>query len=335
MKFRSFNRILIAGILSALVLTGCTSGDKSASSASSAASGSSSASSSVSSSSAADVSTQPEQQPEPQKEPEQKPEVKPEPEKKPDPKPEPEQKPAPKPEPEKKPEPEQKPAPEEKPVPQPSGSYNFSKPAPKHEAVDLSYFDDAAFIGDSRTDGFMIYSGIGRGKNLTSNGLSIFKLGTKKALTINGKEMTLLEALAQQQYGKVYLSLGINELGYNNDNGFYQSYCDAIDQIRKLQPNAVIYIQGLIPVNEKRVAETSKRSYLENNHLRVYNDLMKKVAKEKQVVFLDLYSEFVDGNGALPYDSSKDGVHLNGKACKKWLGYLQTHTVDYSTLYKG
>ena len=324
MKFRSFNRLMIAGILSALVLTGCASGDKSASSDSASGSASASASSSVSSSasaSSAESSTQPEQKPEPEKKPEEKkPEQKPEQEKPKEEKPQ-----------EKKPEP--KPV-EEKPAPQPTGAYNFSKPAPKNEAVDLSYFDDAAFIGDSRTDGFLLYSGIGRGKNLTSNGLSIFKLGTKKALTINGKEMTLLEALAQQQYGKVYLSLGINELGYKDDNGFYKSYCDAIDQIRKLQPNAVIYIQGLIPVNEKRVAETSKRAYLENDHLRVYNDLMKKAAKEKQVVFLDLYSDFVDGNGSLPYDSSKDGVHLNGKACKKWLGYLQTHTVDYNTLYK-
>lgn len=310
MKFRSFNRLMIAGILSTLILTGCNSGDKSTGSGSADVSGSTSSTSSVSSS-VSDASTQqskPEEKPAPQ--PEQKPEEKPE----------------------EKPQPEKKP--EEKPAPKPSGSYDFSKPAPKSETVDLSYFDDAAFVGDSRTDGFLIYSGIGRGKNLTSNGLSIFKLSTKKALKINGKDVTLMEALAQEQYGKVYLSLGINELGYYNDNGFYQSYCDAIDQIRKLQPNAVIYIQGLIPVNEKRVAETSKRSYLENNHLRVYNDLMKKVAKEKQVVFLDLYSYFVDENGSLPYDASKDGVHLNGNACKKWLGYLQNHTVSYDTLYK-
>lgn len=46
--------------------------------------------------------------------------------------------------------------------------------------MDNSYFEDAAFVGDSRTDGFMIYSGIGCGENLTSNGLSIFKLERKR-----------------------------------------------------------------------------------------------------------------------------------------------------------
>ena len=214
-----------------------------------------------------------------------------------------------------------------------TSSYDFSQPAPESEAVDVSYFDDAAFVGDSRTDGFLIYSGIGRGKNLTSNGLSIFKLETKKAITIDGQSYTLMEALALEQYGKVYLSLGINELGYYDDEGFYRSYCEAIDHIRELQPNAVIYIQGLIPVNETLIAQTTGRTYLTNDHLRVYNDLMKKAAEEKQVVYLDLYSEFVDENGSLPAEASKDGVHLRSAWCKQWLAYLETHTVDYDTLY--
>ena len=101
-------------------------------------------------------------------------------------------------------------------------SYDFSQPAPESPAVDNTYFEDAAFVGDSRTDGFLLYSGIGTGTNLTSNGLSIFKLAEKKALTIDGKDYTLLEALGLKQYGKVYLSLGVNELGYYDDQGFYE-----------------------------------------------------------------------------------------------------------------
>lgn len=212
--------------------------------------------------------------------------------------------------------------------------YDFSQPVPQGEAVDNSYFDDAAFVGDSRTDGFMIYSGIGTGRNLTSNGLSIFKLAEKKALKIGGKQYTLLEALALEEYGKVYLSLGINELGIHNDKGFYNSYCSAIDEIRKVQPNAVIYIQGLIPLNEKQIEEYNGNKYnLTNEHLRTYNDLMRKVAEEKQVVYLDLYTEFADENGALPEGVSRDGVHLVKDACVQWLDYLKTHTVEFDKLY--
>ena len=206
-------------------------------------------------------------------------------------------------------------------------SYDFSQPAPESPAVDNTYFEDAAFVGDSRTDGFLLYSGIGTGTNLTSNGLSIFKLAEDR------KEYTLLEALALQQYGKVYLSLGVNELGYYDDQGFYDNYCKAIDDIRRIQPHAVIYVQNLIPLNEEVIAQTTKRSYLTNEHLRVYNDLIKKAAQEKQVAYLDLYSEFVNENGELPAEASKDGVHLRSDWCKQWLTYLQTHTVDFDTLY--
>lgn len=212
--------------------------------------------------------------------------------------------------------------------------YDFSQPVPRREAVENSYFDDAAFVGDSRTDGFMLYSGIGTGRNLSSNGLSIFKLAEKKALKIDGKKYTLLEALALEEYGKVYLSLGVNELGIHNDNGFYDSYCAAIDEIRKVQPNAVIYIQGLIPLNEKQIEEYNGNKYnLTNEHLRIYNDLMRQAAEEKQVVYLDLYAEFADENGSLPEGVSRDGVHLVKDACRRWLDYLKTHTVEFDELY--
>ena len=211
--------------------------------------------------------------------------------------------------------------------------YDFSQPVPEGDEVDNSYFADAAFVGDSRTDGFLLYSGIGTGENLTSNGLSIFKLANRKALTIGEEEYTLLEALALKEYGKVYISLGINELGYNNDKGFYQSYCSAIDEIRRTQPNAVIYIQGLIPVNEEQYVEATGRDYLSNEHLRVYNDLLRQAAEEKQVVYLDLYPEFADENGSLPEEDSRDGVHLKKESCQRWLAYLKTHTVEFDTLY--
>ena len=211
-------------------------------------------------------------------------------------------------------------------------AYDFSQPAPERDAVDTTYFEDAAFVGDSRTDGFMIYSGIGRGKNLTSNGLSIFQLEEKKALKIGGEKYTLLEALEMAEYGKVYLCLGVNELGVYDDEGFYQSYLAAIDAIRTIQPRAIIYIQGLIPLNEEEIAASGGRDYLKNDHLRVYNDLMRKAAEERKVVFLDLYTEFADENGALPAGASRDGVHLKKEYCQRWLEYLKTHTVDTELL---
>lgn len=211
--------------------------------------------------------------------------------------------------------------------------YDFSRPVPEREAVENSYFDDAAFIGDSRTNGFMLYSGIGTGEDLSATGISIFKLAERKSLTINGEKYTALEALALKEYGKVYIALGINELGYNNDKGYYEKFCAAIDEIRRIQPSAVIYIQGLIPVNEKQSQAHTGKNYLTNDHLRTYNQLMQQVAEEKQVAYVDVYEAFVDENGALPEGDSRDGVHLYKESCQRWLEYLKTHTVDFDVLY--
>ena len=227
------------------------------------------------------------------------------------------------------------PEPTPSPVPPEEGpeAYDFSQPVPESEPVDNSYFEDAVFIGDSRTDGFMLYSGIGCGTNLTSNGLSIFEVTEKKAFTIDGTKYTLLDALGRQQYGKVYISLGINELGYYDDQGFYEAYCQTIDLIRQCQPHAVIYIQGLIPLNEDVIAQTGGASYLKNDHLLIYNDLMKQVAEEKQVAFLDLNPYFAGEDGQLPAEASTDGIHLRKAYCEQWLEYLKAHTVSYETLY--
>lgn len=213
-----------------------------------------------------------------------------------------------------------------------NSDYDFSQPAPEGGAVENDYFADAAFVGDSRTDGLLIYSGVGKVANLTSNGLSIFQLEEKKALKIEGVKYTLIEALALTEYKKVYLSLGVNELGINNDKGFYEAYCSAIDAIRAVQPNAVIYIQGLIPLNEDVIEATGGRDYLKNDHLLIYNDLMRQAAEEKQVVFLDLNTHFAQEDGQLPQEASRDGVHLRKEYCVKWLDYLKNHTVDFGPL---
>lgn len=232
------------------------------------------------------------------------------------------------------PEQDSPPQPDPDPAAEPAArpDYDFSAPVPQSEAVDRDYFADAAFVGDSRTEGFWLFSGIKQGTKLTCDGLSVFTLTEKKALTIDGTSYTLLEALALQDYGKVYLCLGINELGYRNDQHFYEEYCRAIDAVRACQPNAVLYVQTLIPLNEAKVAASGGFDYLKNDHLRRYNELIRQAAAEKQVPLLDLYTHFaVDGQ--LPADASRDGVHLLPPYCKKQLEYFMTHTVSPDALY--
>lgn len=224
------------------------------------------------------------------------------------------------------------PAPNPVPVFPVVSDYDFSQPVPETASVENDYFTDAAFVGDSRMEGFYLYSGIKKGKKLATTGLSVFNLDKKTVLSSGGAHHTLPQALSLTQYAKIYLGFGINELGYINENAFYTAYCQTIDTVRSLQPNAVIYAQTMIPVNESRVRAAGGAGHLNNDRLRMYNDLIRKASQEKQIPLLDLYSAFAV-DGSLPAEASRDGVHLTGDYCKMQLEYLKTHTIDFDTLY--
>ena len=88
----------------------------------------------------------------------------------------------------------------------------------KLQQVDDSYFADALFIGDSRTDGLYTYGNMsGKTTFFAKDALSVFKIfdlevpfHTPDAQTTSEK---LLDVLGAKQYRKIYICIGVNELG--------------------------------------------------------------------------------------------------------------------------
>lgn len=205
--------------------------------------------------------------------------------------------------------------------------YDFAQPVPESEPVEDAYFADAAFIGDSRTDGFRMFSGLTQGDFIVKTGLSVFHVAND-TLTFAGEKMTALEALGLAEREKVYLCMGINELGMYNDNGYYSHYADFIDAVRAQQPQATIYVQLLIPVNAQKCEERKMPSYITNEQIAVYNGLLYQLAQEKRVFLVDPAQDLVDETGEPPYDTVADGVHFKQEPYQKWFEYLKRHTVD-------
>jgi hypothetical protein len=84
----------------------------------------------------------------------------------------------------------------------------------KFQTVERDYFDDALFVGDSRTVGLMEYGNLDNASFFADSGMSVYGLALKK-ITMPGKgKMTFDQVLEERQYGKIYLMLGMNELGY-------------------------------------------------------------------------------------------------------------------------
>lgn len=214
------------------------------------------------------------------------------------------------------------PAPSPTPAPEQEAAYDYAAPVPGSEAVEDAWFADAAFIGDSRTEGLALYTTLKPGGTFAYRGLNVQSARTDRVIKVDGGKYTAVEALKRGTFAKVYLSLGVNELGWYNNERYYQNYADLIDLVRAAQPDAEIYLQTLIPVT----AEKSASSYINNPTILVYNDLIKTLAEEKQVFLVDVWSAFADGDGALPAAGSVDGVHLTKAYYAQWLDYLKTHT---------
>ena len=189
--------------------------------------------------------------------------------------------------------------------------------------VDNSFFDDAVFIGDSRTEGFMIYEDV-NATSYTHKGLMVDTIFTSPVITQDGEKITVMEALKNTSFNKVYIMLGINETGWQSSYFFIQKYGEIIDEIKKINPDAVIYVESILPVSEK---VSMNHSYIKKAKIDEYNNLIKEMVKEKGVYYLDVSSAVANEAGYLPEDAATDGIHLNKKYCDKWLQYLKTHYI--------
>ena len=206
----------------------------------------------------------------------------------------------------------------------PDDTYNFSKPVPLSKAVDDTYFDDAIFIGDSRTEGFFLYTSPGNAKSYAHKGLMVDTAFTDPVITMNGSKISVIDALKEASFKKVYIMLGVNETGWAYSSIFIEKYAKIVDEIKSMNPDALIYLQSILPVSE---TVSSTHSYIKNNKIKEYNKLVRQMAKEKEVYYLNVAESIASANGALPEDAASDGIHLKKEYCDKWLEYLKTHTV--------
>lgn len=227
------------------------------------------------------------------------------------------------------------PTPTPTPMPEPVPVYDFTMPAPEREAVGADYFADAVFIGDSRTDGLKLFGGVEGADFLEHTGITVFEVGTKQVIRIDGEKYTVLEALAMKQYGKVYLMLGVNELGYRNDTGFAQEYASLVDKIRALQPGAVIYLQNLVSIHPEKAKANNQPAYVTNEQIAVYNEIIAGIAAEKRAALVDVNAALVGEDGILPREGTTDGVHFTKDYYVKWYDWLKAHAVDAEAYWAG
>ena len=192
-----------------------------------------------------------------------------------------------------------------------------TQPAPTEAPLVPVSLEDALFIGDSRTVGLMEYSQI-PADYFANVGMSVYNVSNKLAPIRELGNISLRDLLAKKTYGKIYIMLGINEIGYNLDKTAAK-YENLVSQIRQAQPNAPIFIQANLHVSRKK---SESHSYLKNDALDRLNKLQSQLAVGENIYYLDANSLFDDGSGALSPQYTPDGIHLQPSACKDYMQWI-------------
>lgn len=222
------------------------------------------------------------------------------------------------------------PTPEPSPTPEPAAPYQFGTPLEESEGVeDDSFFDSSVFLGDSRTEGLELFSGLKHGDFYWARGMTVFKADSEdyRPFEIDGKKYSMVEALALKQYDNVYIMLGVNELGYPAES-YESGLGELLDQILALQPQAVVYLQTMPPLNDALCRQNKLASYISNENLARFNQAIVRLAAEKEVVLLDTAQAYTGPDGQLPAELANDGCHFSYGGYKLWADYLRRHVMD-------
>lgn len=191
------------------------------------------------------------------------------------------------------------------------------------ETVEKDYFDDALFVGDSRTVGIMEYGGLENAVFFADSGMSVYGLEFKKISMPDMGRVTFEQLLEQKKFGKIYVMLGLNELGYRFD-ATEQKYKDTVAKIRELQEDAIIYLCANMHVTEE---QSNKDVIYNNTKVNQMNAMISGLADGETIFYIDVNELFDDETGSLSAQYSSDAFHVLGKYYVEWVDWLCTKAI--------
>ena len=200
-----------------------------------------------------------------------------------------------------------------------------SKKNSKHEkqTVGKEYFDDALFIGDSRTVGISEYGDLNNAIFFANTGMSVYNVFEKNVSVPQVGKLKLEQLLTYKKFGKIYIMLGINELGYNQEKTL-KKYKDLLKFVQEKQSNAIIYIEANLHVTAER---SNKDKTINNININKINNEISQLADNEKIFFIDVNEKFDDENGNLSSNYTQDNVHIYAKYYKEWSDWLSQNAV--------
>lgn len=174
------------------------------------------------------------------------------------------------------------------------------------------YFDDALFIGDSRTVGVSYFKNdccLANADFFCTVGMSTYNAFTETVSIDGVGTVDLSTLLASKHYSKVYIMLGINEIGSTLDS-IMERYTSMVSKIQTAYPEAIIYVTANIHVTYERSVNDPTFS---NTRISELNSRMSKLADDESIFYLDPNVLFDDEGGNLSTQYSSDSAHLQSQ----------------------
>ena len=201
--------------------------------------------------------------------------------------------------------------------------------APVVDMEDTSFFDDAAFIGDSvsyvlqqwhNQNGafgdavFLVRSSMGL-QNMLDGRMKLF---------FRGREYSPDEALAVAGVSKVFIMFGFNDLGLYGIEGTIDRWEQFTDRILQNCPEIQIYIQSCTPIHH-----AGEYPGYDNELFDAYNVALEAFCREKGYHFVNIAPYFKDFTNSMPTAYSSDCfVHMTYEGTAVWERVLKAYAAE-------
>ena len=212
------------------------------------------------------------------------------------------------------------PEPTPEPTPEP-----FEPLVEKTAYADLSYFDDAVFLGDSVSSGLSYYGLFPAEQVLADTSVNFESVLYKTPFTdLDGAYVDTFKAVACRNPGKVYIMLGANGIEWLTLDRLMGYYETLITKLKETVPDALLLVQTVTPVT--RSLDQDPERDLTNAKINAFNEALYELCRTEEVYFLNVAEDFKDEEGYLPDEASPfDGLHFTKSYYSVWLEYLRNN----------
>lgn len=136
-----------------------------------------------------------------------------------------------------------------------------------------------------------------------------------------------LKEVADRKPAKVFLMIGINDLGRGvSPDAVFKNILIINDYLQQESPNTQVYIESILPVNPsfgKFPGQVSKvKEILQTN------SLLQAAATTHRFEFINLHASFVNAQGYLDPRYTNDGLHLVGAGYQLWRHIIYPKVFD-------